>query len=96
MLPVRRHNPEVDGSNPSGATIDWRTIPVERVPLGRFVICLNGITPATLALPERDAPVLAMARGPVGDIWIYNGRHRVLRALLRGDQHVGARLLMVP
>lgn len=76
--------------------LDWSTIPVQLVPVSRFVLCLNGITPATLALPEIPEPVLAMARGPVGDVQVFNGRHRVLRALLRGDDSVPARVLAIP
>lgn len=82
-----------------GDLIDWSKIPVEVVPLGRFVISLNGIQLAELEAPYRivpDEPVQAMSRGPGCEVTIYNGRHRVLRALLRGDPDIPARVLAVP
>jgi hypothetical protein len=73
--------------------IDWERIPVVDVPIARFAVRLHDIAPDE---PDKG-PVHAFTRyGPDHDVWTADGRHRVLRALLRGDETVPARLLVLP
>jgi hypothetical protein len=81
---------------PTLTIFDWSAIPVVDVPVGHFLIQLEAITPETLALPEVDEPVQGVCDYP-GEPRVrpLEGRHRVLRALLRGDATVPTRLLVL-
>lgn len=75
---------------------DWAAVPVVDVPLARFVIPLHDIQPDLLWLRCETTPVHAFSRWPEhGDVWVSDGRHRVLRALLRGETTVPTRLLVI-
>lgn len=85
------------------AMIDWSAVPVVEVPLRRFVIPLHGIDLRYLRLssmidvPGYDSLVLAFTRWPEhGSVEVSDGRHRVLRALLRGEAAVPTRLVVIP
>jgi|tagenome__1003787_1003787.scaffolds.fasta_scaffold19052532_1 hypothetical protein len=77
--------------------MDWQSIPVRLVPLSRFVIPLHDISVEHLRTDYTGEPVCAFSRwADAGDVWVSDGRHRVLRALLRGDTHIDTRLLVLP
>jgi hypothetical protein len=77
--------------------IDWTTVPVRLVELDRFVVPLHNISPSSLLLPDQLDPVLAFSRwSDSGPVDISDGRHRVLRALLRGETTISTRLLVLP
>ncbi len=77
--------------------IEWGNVPVRLVELDRFVVPLHDISRESLALPGQDGPVRAFSRWPdSGPVEITDGRHRVLRALLRGETTVATRLLVLP
>lgn len=81
---------------PTLTGFDWSQVPVVDVPVGHFVIHLEAITPDTLALPEVDEPVQGVSHyhGEPRVVPL-EGRHRVLRALLRGDTTIPTRLLVL-
>lgn len=74
-----------------------------QVPLGRFIIPLHHIQPGSVNTWHDDsqaAPVHAFTRtldGPVNvsDVDVSDGRHRILRALIRGEDTVPTRLLVI-
>lgn len=75
--------------------MDWQAVPLVWVPLGRFVVPLHDIDVAALRRP-RTGPVLAFTRWPLhGDVWVHDGRHRVLSALFSGQSQILARLLVL-
>jgi hypothetical protein len=60
------------------------------------VVPLHNISILDVVEGTRDDPVEAFTRWEYdGDVWIKNGRHRVLRALLTGQEHVNTRLLVI-
>jgi hypothetical protein len=82
-------------------------VPVVDVAIGRFVIPLHDLNPILLAEDDDwlplGTPVLPhdpvhaftrwAERGPVD---VSDGRHRILRALWRGQDTVPTRLLVIP
>ena len=78
---------------------DWSTVPVVDVPLERFVVPLHDIQPGTVNTWHDDSgspPVHAFSRWPDrGPVDISDGRHRILRALIRGEATVRTRLLVI-
>ncbi len=77
----------------------WEGLPVELLPLDRFVIPLHDLDPTALAEPYNpDAePVLAHSRHHGwGPIEVSDGRHRLLRAAMAGATHHRGRLLVLP
>ena len=77
--------------------IDWASIPVTEVEISRFAVRLHDIDLDALKDDDNPEPVRAYTRpGDGQDIWTADGRHRVLRALLRGETTVRARVLVIP
>ena len=78
---------------------DWSSVPVEDIPLFRFVIPLHNIQPGSVNTWQDDSdspPVHAYSRWPDrGDVYVSDGRHRILRALIRGETTVPTRLLVI-
>jgi hypothetical protein len=79
---------------------DWSQVPVVPVPLHRFVVPLHDIQAGSVNTWHDDSgspPVHAFTRWPDhGPVDISDGRHRVLRALVRGEASVPTRLLVIP
>jgi hypothetical protein len=82
------------------ASPDWSQVPVVPVPLHRFVVPLHDIQAGSVNSWHDDSgspPVHAFTRWPDhGPVDISDGRHRVLRALVRGEASVPTRLLVIP
>ena len=78
---------------------DWTQVPIVPVPLFRFVIPLHNIQPGSVNTWHDDSdspPVHAYSRWPDrGDVYVSDGRHRILRALIRGETTVPTRLLVI-
>lgn len=82
------------------ASPDWSQVPVVAVPVSRFVIPLHDIQPGSVNTWHDDSgspPVHAFTRCPdAGPVDVADGRHRILRALIRGETTVPTRLLVIP
>jgi hypothetical protein len=78
--------------------VDWQAVAARPVSLSRFVIPLHDLDPRLIFGPatDHDDPVLAFSRWPdSGEVWVSDGRHRLLRALLAGRRTVYTRLLVI-
>lgn len=73
----------------------WAALPVETVPVDRLVWPCHDIDPAhTHSVSDRP-----VAEGPIhveqlmdGSLFVHDGRHRAIRATLRGDRSILARV----
>lgn len=76
--------------------LDWTAIPVTDEPLTAFTWPDHDLQAEHLTAPEQRRPIDLL---PVhaeqlvdGSLYVHDGRHRILRALARGDVTIQARV----
>lgn len=74
---------------------DWHTRPLALIPLGLIVFPCHDLDPHHVH-PHDDRPLTS---GPIhveqlldGHYYVHDGRHRTLRAIHNGHQHIWARI----
>jgi len=74
--------------------MDWTSLPIQPVPVERIVFPCHDLDPDHVhgIAPDLTTGPIHLQQLLDGDYFVHDGRHRTLRARLRGDTHIEARV----